>query len=425
MKPRACIVASLMLVSALALVGCKKPTGTFVEGPKAPQYDQELPPGQLALRKITDPAQIPDFTPACSNLSMLRQAIDSSLNYMGKPSSRQFYPYGEISHEQVVASLQAFRALIDQNLTPAQMNEAIRQRFDVYISVGCDNKGTVLFTGYYTPIFNASPTCTGPYRYPIYRQPPGLQKGPDGAILTKLSARRELEASGQLRGLELYWLADPFEVYIAHVQGSAILRLPDGRKVGVGYTANNGWDYVSVGKELIKDGKIEKGKLSLQGMIEYFKAHPNEINDYVNRNPRFVFFAEQQGPPRGSLNEPVTPWRSIATDKAIFPRASIAMLSVGQMPRALSNNTVEDLPYCGFAMDQDTGGAIRAAGRCDVYMGIGDRAGALAGRTYSEGKLYYVFLKPAGQTPSVLPPAAPAGPSAGPVEAHPVGPITQ
>jgi membrane-bound lytic murein transglycosylase A len=44
-------------------------------------------------------------------------------------------------------------------------------------------------------------------------------------------------------------------------------------------------------------------------------------------------------------------------------------------------------------LDQDTGGAIRAAGRCDVYMGVGDKAGELAGQTYQEGKLYYLFLK--------------------------------
>jgi membrane-bound lytic murein transglycosylase A len=50
-------------------------------------------------------------------------------------------------------------------------------------------------------------------------------------------------------------------------------------------------------------------------------------------------------------------------------------------------------PYGGFVFDQDTGGAIRAPGRCDVYMGIGDKVGRLAGQTYEEGRLYYLFLK--------------------------------
>ena len=36
---------------------------------------------------------------------------------------------------------------------------------------------------------------------------------------------------------------------------------------------------------------------------------------------------------------------------------------------------------------------IRSAGRCDVYMGVGDDALLLAGRTRAEGKLYYLAVK--------------------------------
>ncbi len=179
-----------------------------------------------------------------------------------------------------------------------------------------------------------------------------------------------------LAGTELVFLADPFEVYIAHVQGSARLRLGDGKMVTVGYAANNGHDYVSVGKELVKDGKIAPEALSLQAMIDYFRAHPQEVQEYTWRNPRFVFFAVHEGAPHGSLNEPVTPLRTIATDKAIFPRAALAMV-VTNLPRRLDG--VQPRPYRGFALDQDTGGGIRAAGRCDIYMGIGDQAGKLAG----------------------------------------------
>ncbi len=48
----------------------------------------------------------------------------------------------------------------------------------------------------------------------------------------------------------------------------------------------------------------------------------------------------------------------------------------------------------GFACDQDRGGAIRAAGRCDIFRGTGDEAGKMAGHTFAEGRLYYIFLKP-------------------------------
>jgi membrane-bound lytic murein transglycosylase A len=58
---------------------------------------------------------------------------------------------------------------------------------------------------------------------------------------------------------------------------------------------------------------------------------------------------------------------------------------------------VQSLPYSSFVLDQDTGGAIRAAGRCDIFMGVGNDAEAVAGRTGAEGKLYYVFVRKAGE----------------------------
>ena len=45
-------------------------------------------------------------------------------------------------------------------------------------------------------------------------------------------------------------------------------------------------------------------------------------------------------------------------------------------------------------LDQDTGGAIRAPGRADIYMGVGPTAETLAGGQYAEGVLYYYILKP-------------------------------
>ena len=405
------LMVLFIVAAAGMLAGCKpKETGTIMEAIPEKEYDRPLPPGQLALRKLTDPRDIPDLTRACDNKAALRATIEGSLRYLAKPSSKAYFPYGEITHDHAVASLKAFESLLETNLPAAQMNAVVRERFDVYTSVGWDGSGVVLFTSYYTPIFDASPARTERFRYPLYKQPENLMKGPDGRILglkqpdgqmVQCPSRREMETSNMLAGKEVMWLADPFEVYVTHVQGSAKLRMPDGRLITVGYTATNGHEYKSVGRELVKDGKIPRGKLSLQAMIEYFKAHPNEINDYVWRNPRFVFFAETAGEPRGSLNEPVIPYRTIATDKSVYPRGCLAFVSA-KLPQRIGTG-IEDLSYQSFSLDQDTGGAIRAPGRCDLYVGVGPAAGELAGRTYAEGRLYYLFLKPTMITPSVLP----------------------
>ena len=50
--------------------------------------------------------------------------------------------------------------------------------------------------------------------------------------------------------------------------------------------------------------------------------------------------------------------------------------------------------FKGFMMDQDRGGASRAAGRCDIYMGVGEQAGRIAGHQLHEGELYYLAVKP-------------------------------
>jgi membrane-bound lytic murein transglycosylase A len=393
MKIRIILLILLEVFAFLVLAGCQKRTVTVrTDLPEHQKdYTRQLPPGQLALRKITDPKQIPDYTKALSDMDGLQEAISNSLNYMAKPSSQKFYPYGDIKHEQAVRTLQELKKLVASGLSPHQMNAVLRERFDTYISVGCDDRGTVLFTGYYTPIFDGSLTRTDRFQYPLYKPPADLFKDPEGTILgqkgqdgqfRKYLSRQDIQNSRILAGNELVWLSDPFEVYIVHVQGSAKIRLPGGEIEAVGYAAHNGWEYESIVHKMIADGKFPSKNINLQAMIDYFKAHPDEVDMYINKNPRFVFFKPEKGEPRGSLNEPVTPFKSIATDKTIYPRAMFAFVAV-DLVRPV-----------GFALDQDTGGAIRAAGRCDVYMGVGEEAGKLAGGTYREGQIYYLFIKP-------------------------------
>lgn len=387
---------ALLLAVLLSVTGCQKKPIEKIK----PSYDKPLLPGQNALRKITNPYEIPDFTMACLDVAGLQDAVMRSLNYLAKPSSQQFFPSNGITHSHATESLEEFLKLLDMGLTGTELNAAIQYKFDVYMSVGYDNNGTVLFTGYYTPIFNGSFVHTERFKYPLYKQPADLVKSPTGEILgrkesdgrlTQYPPRAVIEQSMMLDGSELIWLEDPFEVYIAHVQGSAKIRTPDSKLIGIGYAANNGHEYSSISKEMLKDGKLRSGQMSLSAMIDYFKRHRDQIAAYINRNKRYVFFRKEDGPVRGSLNEPVTTMRTIATDKSIFPRGSLTFLST-RLPQEADGRIATQF-YSGFALDQDTGGAIRAPGRCDVYMGQGDKAGKMAGQTYQEGKLYYLFLK--------------------------------
>jgi len=393
MKSRCLLAIGTVFCFGMLLTGCRTE-------PEPIDYSRQLPPGELALVRVVDPDLIPDFTSAAHDVAYLREGISNSLNYMSKPSSKQYFPYGPITHEHAVASLERFRELLDEGLRGPELNAAIREEFDVYMSVGADHEGTVLFTGYYTPILDGSLERSDEYKFPLYEQPSDLVKDEEGEIkgrkldsgeIVEYPSRRELQDTDMLEGKELVWMRNGFEAYIAHVQGSAIIRLPDGDTVSLGYAASNGHEYKSVGQRMVDEGLIEPGQLSLAAMIEFFEQRPNLVDEYTSFNPRFIFFQKSEGPPRGSLNEPVIPYRSIATDKSVYPRASLTYFET-TLPRKVAGRVYQD-PYRGFALDQDTGGAIRAPGRCDVYMGIGDEAGYLAGQTYKEGQLYYLFLK--------------------------------
>jgi len=411
----------LGLVLAAAVAGCPEKKPVSVVPPEEPiDYWRQLPPGELGLVKLTNPAMWPDFGQGFAHKTNLEQAAMYSLEYLSKPSSRQFYPYGEITHAQAVASIRAFIEVLQTASSPQELDRMIKERFDIYASRGCDERGTVLFTGYYRPIFDARLKPDAEFRYPLYRAPPDLVRNPVTGECSRKGggphfSRAEVNAGALAnQGLELCYVRDPFEAYIITVQGSARLRMADGTFFDIGYSGNNGHEYTSIGQKLVEQGALRPEDLSLQGLIRYFKENPGQFEQAVAVNKRYVYFEPRAGGPYGSLNVPVTPYRSIAVDKQVFPRANVAFIET-QLPARGAGGAIRQHHYAGFAMDQDTGGAIRAAGRCDVFMGTGPEVGELAGRTFAEGKLYYIFLKSGGSgsnggsgtVASPLPPDAP------------------
>ncbi|MCC6574465.1 MAG: MltA domain-containing protein [Planctomycetes bacterium] len=360
---------------------------------------RELGPGELALRKITDAREIPDFTEALKNTDDLDAAIAHSLSYLAKPSSQSFFPSAGLTHEQVRVSLEEFRAMLADGDDAKTLNAEIRRRFDVYTTVGYDGEGTILYTGYYTPIFEASLTRDDRFRYPLHKLPANHVKDPltgetkglrgeEGSIDPNYPTRRELLNSGMLDGTELVWLSDPVEAYVVQVQGSAILRLADGTEFEVGYAGTNGREYKSIGAELIKRGKLTKAELNLDSIVRYFRKNPQDFDAITGANDRYVFFQQNSGGPFGCLNEQVLPDRSLATDKTIFPRGGLCLVET-----VLPTHRNSARKVSRFMLDQDAGGAIRAPGRADIYWGSGDAAQQRAGRTRSEGRLYYLVLK--------------------------------
>ncbi len=328
----------------------------------------------------------------------LKKAVDNSLNYLNTNSARiayQNYPVEGITRQRVKKSLSRFRQLLLTTRNPVTFQNAIQREFEFYKSVGNDDQGTVIFTGYFQPVYQASLSPTSEFRYPLYRKPSDLDNWqkphPTRAQLEGNDGL--LGKNGPLSGYELVWLKDRFQAFLVQIQGSAQLQLTDGRIMTVGFNGNTDYPYNSIAKELVNDDKLELESLSLPLVMAYFNDNPQDLDKYLPRNNRFIFFQETNGSPAmGSIGVPVTANRSIATDKSLMPPGALALIHT-RLPET-DNNGEFIFPWVNrYVLDQDTGSAIKGAGRVDIYMGTGKLAGERAGVIHGEGELYYLLLK--------------------------------
>jgi membrane-bound lytic murein transglycosylase A len=335
-----------------------------------------------------------------ANRQALITTLDYSLQYLQTPAAVEAYATypAPFSRDRVRRSLQRFRALLLVSQSPEAFHQAVQREFVLYQAVGNDGAGTVHFTGYFEPTYQASRTPSATYRYPLYRRPSDLETWslPHPRRITLEGVDGLQGGQGPLAGLELVWLRDRLEAFLVQVQGSARLQLAEGGFMSVGYAGRTEYPYTSIGRELINDGIIPAEALTLDRLLAYFEAHPEALNRYLPRNDRFIFFRQTDGgPPLGSLSVPVTAGRSIATDKSLMPPGALALITLDWPIRAAAAPTSDwqSQAIARYVLDQDTGGAIQGPGRVDIFVGSGDAAGEQAGQINTDGALYYLLLR--------------------------------
>jgi len=344
----------------------------------------------------------------------LRRALRQSRAYLQKlpPESVVGERPRRITAKEALESLAVFDGLLDRWECRECWIRAVTERFDFIPSSNDGESQSVLFTGYYDPVIDASLAPSAEYAYPIYRKPGDLVEveqvaGTPSATQEKMVGRiekdrlvpyytrREIDELGSLggKGYEIAWIRDPIDRFFLHIQGSGVLRLPDGRQIKVGYAGANGRAYRSIGRLLIDEGKVSREEMSMQRLRRYFTDHPEERSEIMAYNESYVFFRFLDDGPLGSLGVPITPGRSIATDSRLFPKGALAFIFTEKPVLDASGQLIGWTPFLRFALNQDTGGAIRGLQRADLYFGSDAFAAASAGYMNSSGKLYFVVLK--------------------------------
>ncbi|MBX7528498.1 murein transglycosylase A [Qipengyuania vesicularis] len=265
--------------------------------------------------------------------------------------------------------------------------------------------GSAFATGYYEPEILGSRTRQPGYDVPVYAMPDDLERAwtastpesertgrpplgryNEAGEFVQYYERAEIKA-GALAGKVpvIAWAADPVEFFFLQIQGSGLLRLPDGEVMRIGYAGQNGREYVAIGRPMREQGMIGDGTpypTSMQGIISWLRDHPEEADAILDLNKSWIFFREldTEGP-LGSLEVPVFRQDSVAVDPKFVPYGAPVWLHM--------EADVAD----GLWIAQDTGGAIKGANRFDTFWGNGADAREIAGQMSSRGKAYLLLPK--------------------------------
>jgi membrane-bound lytic murein transglycosylase A len=165
---------------------------------------------------------------------------------------------------------------------PETRTQALKREFTLYRSVGRDNQGGVLMTGYYEPILEGARQPSKRFGQPLYATPSDLVTvdlklfGDDlpkrrlvGQVnrnkLTPYPDREAIDHQGAIQGKAkvLAWIEDPVESFFLQIQGSGQVRFADGGRVRLGYAANNGRPYRPIGRVLMDEGLLTQDRKSV------------------------------------------------------------------------------------------------------------------------------------------------------------------
>ncbi|MEO5938223.1 MAG: murein transglycosylase A [Sphingomonas sp.] len=259
--------------------------------------------------------------------------------------------------------------------------------------------GKAFATGYYIPEIKGSRDRRPGYDVPIYGRPTDLidvdlgkfsdgLKGKsirgrvEGKSFVPYYDRTQIEAGAMTNASILGWAADPVALFFLQVQGSGDVRQPDGSMFRIGYDSQNGRDYTGIGKLMRDRGLLQPGHASMQDIVAYLRANPEQGRAIMRENKSYVFFRVLDGPPLGALGLPVTGGVTIAADVKFIPLGAPVFLSMDRVDAT------------GLWIAQDTGGAIKGSNRVDTFWGSGREAEAIAGGMSAHGTAF--LLVPIG-----------------------------
>jgi len=273
------------------------------------------------------------------------------------------------------------------------------------------------FTGYYQPEIPGSLFESADFPTPVYAPPPDLTallvKDRTGALAELTAVRRRPDGSlspypdrgaiedGALEKVpgvrKLVYLKDKADLFLAQVQGSARVRLTDGRILHLAFAGRNGQPYTALARVLVQRGVAPPAEMTMRRLIDWLRQNglgSGQAGDELLRlNRSYVFFSASMDKgvakqPLGGGGVALSPLRSIAIDAHIWPYG-LPFYVNARLP--WRGGELE--PFQRLTIAPDTGSAIVGPARADIFYGLGDAAGTRAGETRHHGQFFLLLPK--------------------------------
>ncbi len=234
-----------------------------------------------------------------------RQALEYQETFIKNAETRDIGGL-DIVPKQLTQVLNAFRK--------AKSKNDIANHLDAYQIRGNDNEGSVLFTGYYSPIIPARRKADAVFKYPVY---------------LAQSAQND-------NGMTLAYVRDRQDIRSMQLEGVAYLQFPDGERRVVAYDGDS--------------RKIETN---------------DDESGYTS-----VFTQREKNRAMGVAKVPLTTDFTVAVDANYIPLGSVLLAEIPILDG--NGNLVRS--EMRFVVAQDKGSKIKGISHVDLYMGEGDNA---------------------------------------------------
>jgi membrane-bound lytic murein transglycosylase A len=335
------------------------------------------------------------------------QSFKKSCNgIMKKNGTEKMHVNGVYGHyEQWQQVCQAFKKLTNPN--NHSFSRFVKKYFHAYQLISSSEKASAFFTGYYEPELQGSYKKDKRYNYPLYETPKNLIVSEDLGVFKKelkgIRIKGLIEKNvfkpfynrKQIDTLKInsnhfkpiVWVESDIDAFFLHIQGSGLVRLPNGNLIRVGYAEQNGHPYIPIGRLLIEKGIGTPKTMGMDLIKSWLQSNPEKGKKLMHENPSYIFFRKLKSEgPIGTMGVPLTPEASLAIDKT-YHALGVPMWVSAEHPLKTGKKIHR------FVIAQDTGGAIKGPLRGDLFWGPGKKAARYAGEMKSSGDLYVLIPK--------------------------------